>query len=92
MEETAMTTQLPLWDTLPLVCVIWHDAHQSTSSWIDMSESDDEPCIVRTVGWRMPAKYKKGHVCVAQSIEGEHVDNVIAIPKAMVKEVKVLHG
>jgi len=62
-----------------IVLVMWKDAHADQSDDID-----DEPYIVRSVGWLIPNK-KRGHVTLAQSIgDGGHIDHILHIPKGMI--------
>lgn len=69
-----------------LVLVIWHDAHSTSSSWTSADEADDVPCVVRSVGFLLDG-WKRGHVSIAQSIEGEFRDSVLAIPTGMVQRI-----
>ena len=66
-----------------LVCISWHDAH-ADSRWIEVTEIDNEPYLVTSVGYLMP-KAKKGHVSLAQSFGADgFVDSVLHIPRGMV--------
>ena len=66
-----------------LVCVTWHDAH-ADSRWIEVTEIDNEPYLVTSIGYLMP-KAKKGHVSLAQSFGADgFVDSVLHIPRGMV--------
>ena len=69
-----------------MVLVIWHDAHSTSETWQHEEDIDDEPCIVKSIGWYLH-NWKRGHVAIAQSIEGEYRDSVLAIPKKMVQKV-----
>lgn len=72
------------------VLVVWHDAHDEVDGWTHVDDIDDDPCIVETVGWLLPAR-KDGHVVVAQSITNDDmVDNIIAIPCGMVRSMRVV--
>lgn len=76
---------------LSKVLVVWHDAHSSTAGWEELSEIDDEPCVVETVGWLLPDR-KQGHVVIAQSIivGDDTIDSVLSIPVGMVQSLTVL--
>lgn len=66
-----------------MVLIMWKDAH-ADESWAHVDDIDDEPYIVRSVGWRIPNK-KRGHVTLAQSLgDGGHVDHILHIPKGMI--------
>lgn len=71
--------------------VVWCDAHAVTHTWTALEELDREECIVRSVGMLIN-NGKDGHVVLAQSmISGEEtVDNVLAIPNGMVRQVTPL--
>lgn len=73
--------------------ITWRDAHAVTHTWTQVDELDDEPCIVRSVGWLLP-NVKSGHLVLAQShIEtAGDVDHVLAIPAGMVIEVTRLNS
>ena len=66
-----------------LVCISWHDAH-ADSRWIEVTEIDNEPYLVTSIGYLMP-KAKKGHVSLAQSFGADgFVDSALHIPRGMV--------
>ena len=72
------------------VLVIWHDAYARVNNeWIDKTELTDEPCVIQTVGWLLATGPKSKHLTVYQSgsREDDDVDNVIKIPRGMVKKV-----
>jgi hypothetical protein len=70
-----------------LVRVVWHDAHGATSGWTHHGDIDPAPAEIQTVGWLVP-NVKPGHLVVVQSIDPHgNVDNAIAIPTSMVREV-----
>jgi len=73
------------------VLIVWHDAHSSSSGWEEVSEIEDEPCVVHTLGWLIP-DVKRDHVVVAQSLiaDSETIDSVLCIPVGMVQSVQVL--
>jgi hypothetical protein len=73
-----------------LVKVVWHDAHGATSGWTHHGDINPDPAEIQTVGWIVP-EVKPGHLCVAQSIDPHgNVDNAIAIPSEMVRQVVAL--
>lgn len=81
-------------ERLSVVVVTWHDAFSEFESWTPVSEIDDAPCVVQTVGFLLPG-VKADHVVVVQSLyvdgDGEReVDGVLAIPVGMVKSMMVL--
>jgi hypothetical protein len=72
------------------VVVVWHDAHDEADGWMHVDDIDDEPCVVETIGWLLPA-CKDGHVVVAQSMTSDDmINNVIAIPCGMVRSMRVV--
>lgn len=73
------------------VLVEWLDAFADTQSWMEITEIDDEPCVVFSVGFLI-ADVKKGHVTIAQSRNSnEHVDSLLHVPVGMVKNVTLLN-
>lgn len=77
------------WQDLPLVLVTWHDAHADAQGWADITELDDDPCIVHSIGFQLENR-KAGHVSLVQSIITTEVDSVLHIPTAMVQSIRVL--
>lgn len=73
----------------PRVEVIWHDAHGESTSWVHLEEVGVEPCVVRTVGILLRPG-KRGHLTVAQSVEGDHADHLVHIPLGMVRNLTAL--
>lgn len=71
--------------------VVWFDAHAVTESWTPVDELDRENCVVRSVGMLMD-NVKEGHLVLAQSMicGQDTVDNVLAIPAGMVRQVNPL--
>lgn len=71
------------------VLVEWHDAHAS-SQWMDRADIDQDPFVVRSVGWLI-ADGKPGHVVIAQSLGSDaQIDGVLCIPVGMVQRTVVL--
>ena len=74
---------------LSVVLVEWHDAH-AENSWTELREIDQQPYLVRTVGFLL-ADAKPGHVVVAQSIGADDgLDSVLSIPVGMVVRTVML--
>jgi hypothetical protein len=72
------------------VLVVWHDAHSLSNDWCELSDIDNEPCVVETIGWLL-SNTKSDHVVVAQSITGDDsLDSILCIPVGMVQSVQVL--
>lgn len=72
------------------VLVVWHDAHTVADGWCELSDIDDEPLVVKTIGWLLPDA-KAGHVVVAQSVTSDDgLDSVLCIPVGMVQSVSVI--
>ena len=74
--------------------VEWADAHDGTETWTAIDDlTDDGEVIVTSIGIRLEDHRggKAGHVALAQSIDGEHVDNVLYIPLGMVRKVTELN-
>jgi hypothetical protein len=81
-----------------IVAVWWHDAHSLPGSWLELSEIDQEPCEVLTLGMLIPNS-KPDHVVIAQSFNrlGEddlkpQYDSILCIPVGMVRGMRVLSG
>lgn len=74
------------------VLIIWKDAHADGNGWTSLSEVDDSPCLVRSVGFLVP-KRKKNHLTLAQSLihNDTIADHIIHIPEEMVVSVTDLH-
>jgi hypothetical protein len=73
-----------------MVIVEWHDAFSPNLGWCDVSEIDDQPCVVRTIGYLVPDA-KRGHVTVAQSIaDDDEMYGVFCVPAGMVRSIQVL--
>lgn len=75
------------------VIVIWKDAHSDCEGWAEPSDIDDEPYLIRTVGFQLEpgAGKKKGHVSIAQSVSADNmIDSILHIPKRMVVSVTPL--
>lgn len=78
---------------MKVVVVMWKDAHADCQGWSELGDIDDEPYIVRSVGFLLTKGHgkKKGHVSIAQSIsEDKMIDSVLHIPKRMVVSLAVL--
>ena len=71
------------------VVVTWVDAHADAGHWTSLDELDPDTRVIRTCGFLLP-KPKRGHVTVAQSIDGDHVDGVLHIPATNVRKVRRL--
>jgi len=77
-------------DEATLVYCEWHDAH-SERGWIDRSDIDADPYVVRSAGWLIPDA-KPGHVTLAQSSGHDGaLDGVVYIPVGMVVRTVALH-
>lgn len=78
------------------VCVIWHDAHAGSETWIHLdADQDNEPYIVTSIGFLLDPKRggKPNHTSIAQSWSADDaVDSVLHIPDAMVKRIYDLRG
>lgn len=73
-----------------LVLVVWHDAHTEVTGWCELSDIDDAPCVVHTVGLLLPDT-KRDHVVIAQSVtSSDALDGVLCIPIGMIKSMVVL--
>ncbi len=70
--------------------VTWHDTH-SEPDWMDVSDIDQEPYVVRSAGWLLPDA-KDNHVVLIQSIAcDDAVDSVLSIPLGMVVKVSIVN-
>lgn len=73
-----------------LVEVVWHDAHSYKDSWLSDADIEEQPMIVRSLGYLLPER-KRNHVVIVQSINSdEYYDGVLAIPCAMVSLLRVV--
>lgn len=69
------------------VMVIWHDAHSIDSGWAEISDIEDAPVVVESLGWLLPDR-KQDHIVLAQSITSdESIDSILCIPVEMVKNI-----
>lgn len=72
--------------------VTWHDAFAFRDRWLEDSEIDEEPMVVRSVGWLLPDR-KPNYVTLVQSINSDDImDGLLFIPCAMVKQIRVVSG
>jgi hypothetical protein len=71
------------------VCVVWQDAHALSSSWITVDEIEAKPRTITTVGYVIQGA-KHRHLVIAQSVDGDNLDHVLAIPLGMIRRVDVL--
>lgn len=75
---------MPTKDALVPVVVTWIDAHADGPSWMDTTDIDTQPYVVRTVGWQLQGAKPK-HITVVQSCGRDGaIDHVLHIPDAMV--------
>jgi hypothetical protein len=74
------------------VAVVWLDAHGDADGWTEISDLDPEPRRVTSVGMLLPTGEggKRGHVTLAQSLDGQNVDSVLNIPRRMCVRISVL--
>lgn len=83
------------------VLVVWRDAHadQVATGWVTVDGlcEDDQPFIVRSVGWLLQVDgnaCKPGHVSIAQSQSGDAgdalVDSVLHVPVENVVNIQRL--
>lgn len=57
---------------------------------MDRADIDQDPLVVRSVGWIMPDG-KPGHVVLAQSVGSDtQIDGLLCIPVGMVQRTVVL--
>ena len=76
---------------LPVCVVLWEDAHSGdVHSWTQVSDIDPEPYVVTSVGVMLDDSVKPGHVTLVQSFINSNCDCILHIPRAMVKEIKVV--
>jgi hypothetical protein len=76
-----------------LLLVEWADAHDGTETWTAIDDLvDDGEVIITSVGIQLDEDNggKKGHVALAQSIDGDHVDNVLYVPVGMIRKMTAL--
>lgn len=72
-----------------MVLIVWHDAHSVSTGWMPIADIEQDPAVVHSVGWLLPST-KPDHVVLAQSYVDESVDHILAIPSAMVVQIKIL--
>jgi hypothetical protein len=73
-----------------LARVTWQDSHAvSAWSWITVEDIDPAPRVITSVGFIVPAG-KHRHIVIAQSIDGDRLDHVLAIPLGAVRRVEQL--
>jgi hypothetical protein len=76
-----------------LLLVEWADAHDGTETWTAIDDLvDDGEVIITSIGIQLDEDNggKKGHVALAQSIDGDHVDNVLYVPVGMIRKMTAL--
>lgn len=76
-----------------LLLVEWADAHDGTETWTAIDDlADDGEVIITSVGIQLDEDNggKKGHIALAQSIDGDHVDNVLYVPVGMIRKMTFL--
>jgi hypothetical protein len=76
-----------------LLLIEWADAHDGTETWTAIEDlSDDGEVIITSIGIKLDEDNggKKGHVALAQSIDGDHVDNVLYVPVGMIRKMTAL--
>jgi hypothetical protein len=82
----------------PIVLIVWADAYSlPTQDWTPLGEviaQDDGEYLNKTAGFLIPKEQSKpGHHVVYQSITpDDDVDDLIAIPDALVRSVTVLEA
>lgn len=72
------------------VLLEWADAHDGTTTWTAIEDLvDDGEVIITSIGIRLEENEggKKGHVALAQSIDGDHADNVLYVPVGMIRKM-----
>lgn len=71
---------------LPMVRVLWTDAQGDAHGWTPISQLDNAPCVVTTVGHLVPGR--ENHVTVALSYHHDNdemvIDSALHIPLGMV--------
>lgn len=72
----------------PLVEIIWDDAESGIPEWILPDDIDTALPTVTTVGFLV--KESDSAYVIASTITADHINGQFKIPKAMVKEYKVL--
>ncbi len=73
-----------------ILLVEWADAHDGTDTWTAIEDlKDDGEVIITSIGFRLDEEHggKKDHIALAQSLDGDHVDNVLYIPVGMVRKM-----
>ncbi len=76
-----------------LLLVEWADAHDGTETWTAIEDlTDDGEVIITSVGIQLDEDNggKKGHIALAQSMDGDHVDNVLYVPVGMIRKMTAL--
>jgi hypothetical protein len=76
-----------------LLLVEWADAHDGTETWTAIEDlADDGEVIITSIGIQLDEEHggKKGHIALAQSIDEDHVDNVLYVPLGMVRKITAL--
>ena len=76
-----------------LLLVEWADAHDGTETWTAIEDLiDDGEVIITSIGIQLDEDTggKKGHIALAQSMDGDHVDNVLYVPVGMIRKMTFL--
>lgn len=71
-----------------LAIVLWRDAHADGGSWLCVSDIEDAPYLVESVGFVLDG-VKSGHLSICQSLGDDDgvVDHVLHIPMEMVVDI-----
>jgi len=73
------------------VCVSWLDAHSGTDQWTQMTNLDQDGCLVKTAGFLLP-EGKPHHVTIYQSrTPNDDIDHVLHIPTDMIQTIQTIN-
>lgn len=72
-----------------MVRVTWTDAYAGTDHWTPIADIENEARIIQSIGYLVHGKVDQ-HIVIAQSIDGDTVDNTLVIPLMMVQTVDKL--
>jgi hypothetical protein len=69
------------------VTVTWRDCYAVTDTWTDISNLDLHDRIIRSCGFVVETD-RSDLLVIAQSVDGDNLDHVLAIPIVQVIEVR----
>jgi hypothetical protein len=73
-----------------MVVVTWVDAQDLPEHWVEVGKHDQEPAVVKSVGFLIQPDPIKDHVTLAASWGESHYAGGINIPRSCVEKIRRL--